>query len=135
MSVVLDILERYQIDPVLTKINILESSTTPFLGGTSAELLAGDKISVQELFYGMMLPSGNDAAQSLAIYFGNLMLLLKEKHGQVAESIVSDQIVNSAKTIDANIYDDQYPDVEEPDTSDKLDKTDQKEEKIDLEDN
>ena len=44
--VVLNILEKFQIDPNLIKVNILESSTTPFLGGTSAELLAGDKISV-----------------------------------------------------------------------------------------
>jgi len=106
MCVVLDLIERYDIDPVSTKINVLESSTTPFLGGTSAELLAGDKISIQELLYGMMLPSGNDAAQTLAIYFGNLLLLLKEKHGQVVESIISDKIIHSAKTIDANIYDD-----------------------------
>jgi len=62
MCVVLDLLEKYNLDPSSTKVNILESSTTPFLGGTSAELLAGDKISVQELMYGMMLPSGNDAA-------------------------------------------------------------------------
>ena len=77
MCVVLDLLEKYNLDPTITKVNILESSTTPFLGGTSAELLAGDKISVQELLFGMMLPSGNDAAQSLAIFFGNLMLQLK----------------------------------------------------------
>jgi D-alanyl-D-alanine carboxypeptidase len=77
MCVVLDLLEQYNLNPNATKVNILESSTTPFLGGTSAELLAGDKISVQELFYGMMLPSGNDAAQSLAIFFGNMMLELK----------------------------------------------------------
>jgi D-alanyl-D-alanine carboxypeptidase len=32
------------------------------LVGTSAELIIGDMISVEELLYGMMLPSGNDAA-------------------------------------------------------------------------
>lgn len=55
------------------KIHILPSSTTPQLGGTSAELLPNDKLTIRELMYGMMLPSGNDAAQSLAIYFGNLV--------------------------------------------------------------
>jgi hypothetical protein len=30
-------------------------------------------LSVEELLYGMMLPSGNDAAQSLALYFGCLL--------------------------------------------------------------
>lgn len=43
------------------------------LNGTSAELLLGDLITVEELLYGMMLPSGNDAAQSLALYFGVLI--------------------------------------------------------------
>ena len=32
------------------------------LVGTSAELLVGDSLTVEELLYGMMLPSGNDAA-------------------------------------------------------------------------
>lgn len=43
-------------------IRVLTCATTEKLGGTSAQLLAKDKISVTELLYGMMLPSGNDAA-------------------------------------------------------------------------
>lgn len=35
-----------------------------------AKLKAGDIISVKDLFYGMLLPSGNDAANALAIYIG-----------------------------------------------------------------
>lgn len=31
-------------------------------------------IAVEELLYGMMLPSGNDAAQSLALYFGAILI-------------------------------------------------------------
>ena len=38
--------------------------------GTTANLLAGDSISIMNLLYGMLLPSGNDAAQALGIYFG-----------------------------------------------------------------
>jgi hypothetical protein len=67
------------------------------LGGTSADLLANDKVSVYELMHGMMLPSGNDAAQSLAIYFGNLMQILENKLPN-----------NSSQNIDANIYEDEY---------------------------
>jgi len=55
-------MEKYGLNADATRIKILESSTTPILGGTSAELLPGEKISVTELLYGMMLPSGNDAA-------------------------------------------------------------------------
>jgi D-alanyl-D-alanine carboxypeptidase len=61
-TVVIEFMEKYNIKPDVTMIKILTSSTTPFLGGTSAELLPKDKLSVTELMYGMMLPSGNDAA-------------------------------------------------------------------------
>lgn len=44
------------------------------IGGTTAELRLGDKLSVCDLIHGMMLPSGNDAAVALAYYFGNLIL-------------------------------------------------------------
>ena len=43
------------------------------MSGTSAELVEGDTYMVLELLYGMMLPSGNDAATALArweIYAG-----------------------------------------------------------------
>jgi D-alanyl-D-alanine carboxypeptidase len=73
-TVVIDILERYKLNSDTIMIRILTFSTTPFLGGTTAELLPKEKLSVTSLMYGMMLPSGNDAAQSLAIYFGNLIL-------------------------------------------------------------
>jgi serine-type D-Ala-D-Ala carboxypeptidase (penicillin-binding protein 5/6) len=42
--------------------------------GTSANLLAGDKLSVNELLYGLMLPSGNDAAHMLAMFCGSLII-------------------------------------------------------------
>lgn len=34
--------------------------------GTSAELYEGDRYTVTQLFYALMLPSGNDAALALA---------------------------------------------------------------------
>lgn len=41
--------------------------------GTSAELVNGDVITVEQLLYGLMLPSGNDAAVSLATWGGSLI--------------------------------------------------------------
>ncbi|CAD8078692.1 unnamed protein product [Paramecium sonneborni] len=35
------------------------------IGGTSAQLQSGDKLTIRDLLYGLMLPSGNDAAISL----------------------------------------------------------------------
>ena len=56
------VLEKLGMNSDNVRVKILTSSTTPCLGGTSAELIAGETINVTELFYGMLLPSGNDAA-------------------------------------------------------------------------
>jgi D-alanyl-D-alanine carboxypeptidase (penicillin-binding protein 5/6) len=39
-------------------------------GGTTADLRAGDRLTVDELLYGLMLPSGADAAHALARTYG-----------------------------------------------------------------
>ena len=59
-------------------------------------------MSIHELMYGMMLPSGNDAAQTLAIYIGNY-LLKAEKSGKM----------RGAKSIDGNIYEEDYTEDDE----------------------
>jgi D-alanyl-D-alanine carboxypeptidase (penicillin-binding protein 5/6) len=38
--------------------------------GSSSKLAAGEKLAVKELLYGLLLPSGNDAAVALAEHFG-----------------------------------------------------------------
>lgn len=60
-------------------INMDESKIeTPFeaslIGGTTAELEEGDLLSVWDMLHAMLLPSGNDAAYSIAEYFGMLLL-------------------------------------------------------------
>lgn len=60
--VVLQFIEKWGIDPEERICQVLTTSTSEYLGGTSAHLLAGDRMSIFELFHGMMLPSGNDAA-------------------------------------------------------------------------
>lgn len=55
---------------LVAQVRILASAA--LLIGTSAELIIDDLITVEELLYAMLLPSGNDAAQSLALYFGVL---------------------------------------------------------------
>jgi hypothetical protein len=43
-------------------------------GGTHAMLQSGDTLTVRQLLYALMLPSGNDAAVALAEFFGRRML-------------------------------------------------------------
>lgn len=100
--VILDLIDKYYINIDNTEVNILTRSTTPILGGTSADLLAGDKLTIRELLYGMMLPSGNDAAESLAIYFGSYILKKDRPTGPKRNEM------NRLKRerFDANIYED-----------------------------
>lgn len=50
--------------------------------GSSAKLEAGEKVPVKELLYGLLLPSGNDAAVALAEHFGPRFGDEKEGDGQ-----------------------------------------------------
>jgi D-alanyl-D-alanine carboxypeptidase (penicillin-binding protein 5/6) len=47
--------------------------------GTTAEIKAGEKVSVRELLYGMMLPSGNDATVAFGEHFGERLADEKDK--------------------------------------------------------
>ena len=47
--------------------------------GTSAELQAGDVITLYDLFYGLMLPSGNDASVAIAETAGKIIQKFKKK--------------------------------------------------------
>ena len=42
--------------------------------GTSAFLRPGDHLKIEDLLYGLMLPSGNDAAHMLAMWFGRKII-------------------------------------------------------------
>jgi len=53
----------------LGRINLETPVTVPadaMVGGTSANLFVGERMLARQLFYGMLLPSGNDAARTLA---------------------------------------------------------------------
>ena len=59
-------------------------------GGTSAELLPEDRASIMDLLYGLMLPSGNDAAVALA---QNLHTIIKQKEQ------ISDEDLNEVASL------------------------------------
>lgn len=55
--------------------------------GTSMGLAAGDSVSLEELVYGMLLPSGNDAANSTAVYLSGsveeFVKLMNKRAGEI----------------------------------------------------
>ena len=68
---ILELLDIYCLDA--SKIRIKASKEASYMNGTTAELKVGIQISLEELFYGMMLPSGNDAAYQIAEIGGALL--------------------------------------------------------------
>lgn len=62
---------------------VIVSKKAASIGGSNAGLLAGEKISLEELLYGLMLRSGNDAAIAIAEHIGgnvdNFLKLMNEK--------------------------------------------------------
>ena len=58
--------DTLKIIPESTIVKTFETGMT----GTLAHLLTNEYIRISDLFYGLMLPSGNDAACVLAAYYG-----------------------------------------------------------------
>lgn len=45
------------------------------IAGTSAGLVKFDELTLKQLYYALLLPSGNDAALAIADYFGSLKVV------------------------------------------------------------
>jgi D-alanyl-D-alanine carboxypeptidase (penicillin-binding protein 5/6) len=58
-------------DPKVLDEEITFSEMADKTPGSTADVRAGEKITVRELLYGLLLPSGNDAATAFAEYFGS----------------------------------------------------------------
>lgn len=79
---VLSLIDTLDID-LATPIAIDESVVE--VTGTTANLQAGDNLTINELLYGLMLPSGNDAAHALALYFGSLIISFSDQLSKIQE--------------------------------------------------
>jgi D-alanyl-D-alanine carboxypeptidase (penicillin-binding protein 5/6) len=64
--------------------------------GSSAQIRAGDRLAIRDLLYGLLLPSGNDAAAALAEHFGP-----RYDGGQVGQPDPKEPDRNAAGPIDA----------------------------------
>jgi hypothetical protein len=69
------------------------------MSGTSACLKKGDILTLNQLLYGMMLPSGNDAAWALSEIMGSV--LYHDKKGTIKEVLGVKARYNIAKQPDA----------------------------------
>ena len=56
-------------DPKVLTETLTFSETADKTPGSTADVRAGEKLTVGELLYGLLLPSGNDAATAFAEHF------------------------------------------------------------------
>ena len=66
-----------KIDPDTSIVKTFDTG----LSGTMAYLIPGQYIRVTDLYYGLMLPSGNDAASILASYYGSWLARAVNQQG------------------------------------------------------
>jgi serine-type D-Ala-D-Ala carboxypeptidase (penicillin-binding protein 5/6) len=76
---VLQLCFKWRLDPERTYVTISRAAAN--VNGTTADLVEGDILTVNQLFYGLMLPSGNDSGFALAEYFGELLKEKKSTNG------------------------------------------------------
>ena len=69
--VTVQLIKRLKLAPESTYIKVSLNAASQ--GGTTANLFAGDELSVLDCLHALMLPSGNDAATALAEHFGELL--------------------------------------------------------------
>lgn len=74
---VCQLLQQNNIDP--KKVYLRVSKRAAVVGGTSAFLREGLRLNVYDLLAATMLPSGNDAAVTLAEHFGRFLLLERSR--------------------------------------------------------
>lgn len=67
----LRLIERFRLDPKQVIVTVSRKASQ--MPGTSASLREGDQLTLSDMLYGLMLPSGNDAAYALAEHFGSLI--------------------------------------------------------------
>lgn len=67
----LDLLSLHSICPEKLKLVIPQKAQNT--NGTSANLKEGNILSLKDVFYGLMLPSGNDAAVTISLYMGTIV--------------------------------------------------------------
>lgn len=76
LQVTVDICSKFSINKTNTYFRI--SKTAGNISGTTAELYPKEWITVTDLLYGLMLPSGNDAALVLAENLGAFLYYMKK---------------------------------------------------------
>jgi D-alanyl-D-alanine carboxypeptidase len=70
--------------------------------GTSANLTENQRVTIHDLLYGLMLPSGNDAAVTLAEGFTELLLKARQRPNQGKSELITKSDISKSSTNQKN---------------------------------
>lgn len=87
LYVAVKLIKRFSINP--ETYMLVTTRPAAYINGTHSGLREGDQISLKDAFYGMMLPSGNDAALLIAHYFGLLLQYYSKKGSSQSDTSAS----------------------------------------------
>lgn len=98
----IEFINQYRVD--LEKTCYLVSKRASKLGGTTANLRLDDYVCVKDLLFGLMLPSGNDAAQTLAENVVTHKLILDKHDGCDPNTLNYDEEVPREVNLEEEFY-------------------------------
>lgn len=101
------ILQRADKNPKLLDEEIRFSERAAATRGSSCRLKSGERLPVRELLYGLLLPSGNDAAVALAEHFGPRLQSAESAKGDSVQLFVAEmnRQAKSLKMAETNYLD------------------------------
>lgn len=77
-------LEEGNLDDIVT---VTEASVITEAGASLCGIVPGDQISLRDLLYGLMMPSGNDAANAIAVHMAGSVEAFAEKMNERARRL------------------------------------------------
>lgn len=67
------------------QVTVTEDAVITEAGATLAGIKPGDVLSMEQLIYGLMLPSGNDAANAISVHMGGLDVFAEKMNARARE--------------------------------------------------
>lgn len=87
-------------------VTVTDASVITEAGATLAGIKPGDVLTMEQLIYGLMLPSGNDAANAIAVHLSGSVEAFAEKMNERAKELgaTGTHFMNPSGLNDANHY-------------------------------
>lgn len=76
LSKVMTAVDRDKYGDLTDTVTVTEDAVITEAGATLAGIHPGDQLTMEQLLYGLMLPSGNDAGAAIAVHMAEVLMRL-----------------------------------------------------------